>query len=324
MAKYLVTGIAGFIGSAIARELLKQGHQVRGIDNLSTGKWENIAEIAHAVDFRHADILDIRALDNACAGIDYIFHEAAIPSVPKSILDPVASHNANVTGTLNVLMAARAAKVRRVLYASSSSLYGNTPTLPKQEAMRPEPISPYAVSKLAGEHYMICFTRAYSLETVSLRYFNVFGPRQDPTSPYSGVLSVFCARMLAGKQTTIFGDGEQSRDFTFVDNVVRANLLASQAPAETVAGRAFNVGCSRAVTLNQVYALMQVFTGTTVPPLYAPPRNGDIKHSLADISEAKRCFGYSPHVSFEEGLGRTVVWYREQRALKSAPAFAAD
>jgi nucleoside-diphosphate-sugar epimerase len=313
MAKYLVTGIAGFIGSAIARELLKRGEDVRGIDNLSTGKWENIAEIATLIDFRHADLLDERAVESACKGVDYVFHEAAIPSVPKSVLDPVSSHNANITGTLNVLIGARAAGVKRVLYASSSSLYGDTPTLPKYEAMKADPISPYAVQKIAGEMYMISFTRVYGLQTVSLRYFNVFGPRQDPTSPYSGVLSLFSSKMLAGEAPTIFGDGEQSRDFTYVDNVVHGNLLACHAPAELVSGRAFNLACGRVVTLNQTYAIMQQFTGFRSKPLYKEPRTGDIKHSLADIREAKRCFGYEPQVTFEDGLGRTVEWYREQQ-----------
>jgi UDP-glucose 4-epimerase len=313
MSKYLITGIAGFIGSAIARELLKRDQEVRGLDNLSTGKWENISEIADKIDFRRTDLLDPAAVNSACEGVDYVFHQAAIPSVPKSIDNPVASHDANVTGTINVLMAARAAKVKRIVYASSSSLYGDAPTSPKAESMRADPISPYAVSKLAGEMYMISFTRVYGLETVSLRYFNVFGPRQDPTSPYSGVLSVFSSKMLANESPVIYGDGEQSRDFTYVDNVVEANLLACHAPAESVAGRAFNIACGRAVTLNQTYALMKQFTGFSGPAIYAEARTGDIKHSLADISEAKRAFGYDPRVTFEDGLKRTVEWYRGQQ-----------
>jgi len=313
MAKYLVTGTAGFIGSAIARALLQRGDDVRGLDNLSTGKWENIAEIASQIDFRKADLLDLAAVKSACEGVDYIFHEAAIPSVPKSVLDPVSSHNANATGTLNLLMAARDARVKRVVYASSSSLYGDQPTTPKHESMRPDPISPYAVQKLTGEMYMISFSRVYGLETVSLRYFNVFGPRQDPTSPYSGVLSVFANKMLAGEAPTIYGDGEQSRDFTYIDNVVAGNLLACHAPVEAVSGRAFNVACNRAISLNQTYALMQQLTGFTGKPIYAPARTGDIKHSLADISEAKRCFGFAPTCAFEDGLRLTVEWYRAQR-----------
>jgi nucleoside-diphosphate-sugar epimerase len=312
MAKYLITGIAGFIGSALARGVLEQGHTLRGFDNLSTGKWENIAEIADRIEFVNADLLDMKALDVACADVDYVLHEAAVPSVPKSVLDPVSSHDTNVNGTLNLLMAARAAKVKRVVYASSSSLYGDAPSLPKHEDMRPDPITPYAVQKLAGEMYMISFTRVYGLETVSLRYFNVFGPRQDPTSQYSGVLSVFASKMLAGESPTIYGDGEQSRDFTYIDNVVSGNLLACQAPAELVSGRAFNVACNRAITLNQTYALMQQLTGYKGEPVYETPRTGDIKHSLADISEAQRCFAYRTVVDFEEGLRRTVEWYRTQ------------
>jgi len=320
MAKYLVTGIAGFIGSAIARGLLKQGHEVRGLDNLSTGKWENLAEISKEIDFRQGDLLDTSAVNSACAGVDYIFHEAAIPSVPKSVLDPVSSHDTNATGTLNLLMGARAANVKRVVYASSSSLYGDAPTSPKHEGMKPDPISPYAVQKLAGEMYMISFTRVYGLETVSLRYFNVFGPRQDPTSAYSGVLSLFSSKMLAGEAPTIYGDGEQSRDFTYVDNVVDANLLACHAPSEMVSGRAFNVACNRAISLNDTYALMQQLTGFKGKPIYAASRTGDIKHSLADITEARRCFGFEPRVTFEEGLALTVQWYQATKAKSAGSA----
>ena len=233
MALYLITGIGGFIGSSLARELLQRGEQVRGVDNFSTGKRENLAQILAQIDFREADILDLDAMKLACAGVDYVLHQAAIPSVPKSVLDPIGSNRANVDGTVNVLVAARDAKVKRVVYAASSSAYGDTPTLPKHERMTPDPISPYAVAKLASEHYMISFYRCYGLETVALRYFNIFGPRQDPSSPYSGVLAKFITLMLAGKQPTIFGDGEQSRDFTYIDNAVEANLLACKAPAGT-------------------------------------------------------------------------------------------
>ena len=226
MATYLITGVAGFIGSALARAVLAQGDQVRGIDNLSTGRRDNLAEIVHRIDFQEGDLLDLQALYNACRGVDYVLHEAAIPSVPKSVLDPLGSNRANLDGTVNLLMAARDAKVKRVVYAASSSAYGDTPTLPKQEDMTPNPISPYAVAKLASEHYMISFYRCYGLETVCLRYFNIFGPRQDPTSPYSGVLAKFITQMLKGEQPTILGDGKQSRDFTYVDNAVEANLLA--------------------------------------------------------------------------------------------------
>src|SRR5436853_2601623 len=249
MASYLITGVAGFIGSSIARSLLAQGDSVRGIDNLSTGKRDNIAEIMGKIDFREADLLDLDAVREACKGVDYIFHEAAIPSVPKSVLDPLGSNQANVDATVHLLIAAKDAKVKRVVYAASSSAYGDTPTLPKHEAMIPNPISPYAVAKLASEYYMTSFYRCYGLETVCLRYFNIFGPRQDPTSPYSGVLSKFITQMLAGETPTIFGDGEQSRDFTYVDNAVDANLLACQAPAEKVSGQVLNVATGTRINL---------------------------------------------------------------------------
>src|SRR5579863_4278433 len=249
MALYLITGIAGFIGSSIARAVLARGEQVRGIDNFATGKRENIAEIRDRIDFREADLLDLDAMHSACSGVDFVLHQAAIPSVPKSVLDPLGNNRANVDGTVNVLVAARDAKVKRVVYAASSSAYGDTPTLPKHEAMKPDPISPYAVAKLAGEHYMASFYRCYQLETVALRYFNIFGPRQDPSSPYSGVLAKFITQMLSGAQPTIFGDGEQSRDFTYIDNAVEANLLACQA-SSSAAGNVFNVATGRRVTLN--------------------------------------------------------------------------
>src|SRR6201997_634382 len=251
MALHLITGIAGFIGSSIARALLERGEQVRGIDNLATGKRENIEEIADQIDFREADLLDLDAMKEACHGVECVYHQAAIPSVPKSVLDPLGSNQANVDGTVNILIAARDAKVRRVIYAASSSAYGDTPTLPKREDMTPNPISPYAVAKLASEYYMVSFYRCYGLETVCLRYFNIFGPRQDPTSPYSGVLAKFITQMLRGEQPTIFGDGSQSRDFTYIDNAVEANLLACTAPAQKVAGKMFNVATGRRVTLNE-------------------------------------------------------------------------
>ena len=237
MALYLITGIAGFIGSSLARAILAQGDQVRGVDNFATGKRENLQGILDRIDFREADILDLDVMHEACAGVDFVLHEAAIPSVPKSVLDPLGSNRANVDGTVNVLVAARDAKVKRVVYAASSSAYGDTPTLPKHEAMRPDPISPYAVAKLASEHYMISFHRCYGLETVCLRYFNVFGPRQDPSSPYSGVLAKFITLMLRGEQPTIYGHGEQSRDFTYIDNVVEANRLACKAPQKRWQGK---------------------------------------------------------------------------------------
>lgn len=312
MSLYLITGIGGFIGSSLARALLSRGEQVRGVDNFSTGKRENIAEVLDRIDFREADILDLDAMHQACTGADFVLHQAAIPSVPKSVLDPLGSNRANIDGTVNVLIAARDAKVRRVVYAASSSAYGDTPTLPKHEDMRPDPISPYAVAKLASEHYMISFYRCYGLETVCLRYFNIFGPRQDPSSPYSGVLAKFITQMLGGEQPTIFGDGEQSRDFTYIDNAVDANLLACRAPAGKAAGQVFNTATGRRVTLNETFQLLQGMTAYQGQPKYGPERGGDIKHSLADISKAESALGYKPLVDFEEGLRRTVAWYRSQ------------
>jgi UDP-glucose 4-epimerase len=284
---------------------------VRGVDNLSTGNRENIAEILNRIDFREADIVDLDAMLKACAGVDFVLHQAAIPSVPKSVLDPLGSNRANIDGTVNVLVAARDAKVRRVVYAASSSAYGDTPTLPKHEEMKPDPISPYAVAKLASEQYMISFYRCYGLETVCLRYFNIFGPHQDPSSPYSGVLAKFITQMLRGEQPTIHGDGEQSRDFTYIDNAVEANLLACTAPAQKAAGQMFNVATGRRVTLNETFNLLQGLTSYKGQPKYGSERGGDIKHSLADISKAEVGLGYKPKIDFEEGLRRTVEWYRK-------------
>ncbi len=320
MAVYLVTGIAGFIGSSIAEALIARGEQVRGIDNLSTGKRENLDCLHGRAEFLQADITDPRACAEACRGVDYIFHEAAIPSVPRSVKDPVETNQACVEGTLQLLVAARDAKVKRVVYASSSSLYGDTPTLPKHEGMLPDPISPYAVAKLTGEYYMKSFYQVYGLETVSLRYFNVFGPRQDPTSMYSGVMAKFIPRMLRGERPTIYGDGEQSRDFTFIQNVVEANFLACHAPASQVAGIAFNAATGNRVTLNQTFAVLKKLTGYTGEPEYGPERVGDIRHSLADISLAVSRFGYKSSVTLEEGLQRTVKWYREAIAVSAANA----
>ena len=314
MAVYLITGIAGFIGSSLARELLRRGEQVRGVDNFSTGRWENIAQILGQIDFREADILDLDAMKRSCTGVDYVLHQAAIPSVPKSVLDPIASNRANADGTVNVLVAARDVRVKRVIFAASSSVYGDTPTLPKHERMTPDPISPYAVAKLASEHYMSSFYRCYGLETVSLRYFNIFGARQDPSSPYSGVLAKFITQMLARQQPMIFGDGEQSRDFTHIDNAVQANLLACEAPAQHVAGKVFNVATGRRVTLNEAFKLLQKLTSCPESPIFGAERGGDIKHSLADISEAEDHLGYKPKVHFEDGLRRTVEWYRSSRS----------
>jgi UDP-glucose 4-epimerase len=309
LAKYLVTGAAGFIGRSIAAELLKRGEQVRGVDSFITGKRANLAGL-EAMEFIEGDLADPAVCAGVCAGVEIVFHEAALASVPRSVADPAATNRNCVEATLNVLIAARAAGVRRVIYAGSSSVYGDTPTLPKHEEMLPNPISPYAVAKLAGEHYLRAFTRVYGLETVTLRYFNVFGPFQDPTSHYSGVLAIFCRKMLAGEQPTIYGDGEQSRDFTFIENVVHGNLLAAAAPAEQVSGRMMNLATSAAVTLNQVFEILCDLTGYQGEPAYAQPRSGDIRHSLADIRLARQLLGYEPQVDFREGIRRTVEWYR--------------
>jgi UDP-glucose 4-epimerase len=312
MAKYLVTGAAGFIGSSLVRALLEGGAQVRGIDNFATGRRENLTEVLSRIDFREADILDLDGMHDACEGVDYVLHQAAIPSVPKSLLDPLGSNRANVDGTVNVLIAARDAKVKRVVYAASSSAYGDTPTLPKYEAMTPNPISPYAVAKLASELYMVSFYRCYGLETVCLRYFNIFGPRQDPSSPYSGVLAKFSMQMLRGEQPTIFGDGETSRDFTYIDNAVSANLLACSAPAAECAGRVFNCATGRRITLNETFDALKQLTGYRGAVKYGPERGGDIKHSLADITQAEKHLGYRVLVNFEDGLRCTVAWYKRQ------------
>jgi nucleoside-diphosphate-sugar epimerase len=310
LAKYLVTGVAGFIGRSIAAALLKRGESVRGIDSLITGKRENLAGL-EAMEFVEGDLADAAACACACEGVEVVFHEAALASVPRSVADPVGTNVNCVDATLNLLVAARAAGVRRVIYAGSSSVYGDSPTLPKHEEMLPDPISPYAVAKLAGEQYLRSFARVYGLETVTLRYFNVFGPHQDPTSHYSGVLAVFCRKMLAGERPTIYGDGEQSRDFTYIDNVVHANLLAAAALAEKVSGEMMNVATGTRITLNDTFAILRELTGYIGEPAYAAARAGDIRDSLADIRLAGELLGYQPQVDFREGLRRTVEWYRE-------------
>ncbi|RZU42472.1 SDR family oxidoreductase [Edaphobacter modestus] len=314
MSTVLVTGIAGFIGSSIARALLAEGAQVRGIDNLSTGSMANLEEIRSQIDFRNADVLDQDAVLHACRGVDYVFHEAAIPSVPKSVDDPIGTNGPNLTGTLCVLEAARKAVVKRVLYAASSAAYGDSPELPKTEAMLPSPLSPYAVQKLAGEHYLASYYRVYGLETVSLRYFNIFGPRQDPSSQYSGVLARFISLMLAGQTPTIYGDGSTSRDFTYIDNVVSANLLAAKAPAERVAGQVFNVATGERTTLLEAFAEIKRITGYTGGLNHAEEREGDIKHSLADISAAQSAFGYKVIADLVFGLEQTIEWAKESVA----------
>jgi nucleoside-diphosphate-sugar epimerase len=320
MAKYLITGIAGFIGSSLARALLERGDDVRGVDNFSTGKWENLAGYESHLDVREADLRDASAIDDACRGIDYVLHIGALPSVPLSVEKPEPSHRANIDGTFHVLQASRAAGVKRVIYAASSSAYGDQPTLPSKETMRPMPISPYAVQKLTGEYYMSSFWQVYGLETVSLRYFNVFGPRQGADSPYSGVLAKFILHMLEGKRPSIYGTGEQGRDFTYIDNVVSANLLACAAPASRVAGKVFNVACGERSNLKEVYQLLAAMTGFEQPPLFGPARNGDILHSQADISAAAEAFGYRPIVGLKEGLERTVEWYRDKLRLQVVKA----
>ncbi|MGA9072109.1 MAG: SDR family oxidoreductase [Terracidiphilus sp.] len=312
MNTFLITGAAGFIGRSIAAELLRQGKRVRGIDDFSTGKRENLIGL-EAMDFIEADINDAAAVAQACREVECVFHEAAIPSVPRSVEDPVGSNHAGVSGTVQLLVAAKDAAVRRVVFAGSSAVYGNQPTLPKSEEMPPQPISPYAVSKLAGEYYLKSFTQVYGLETVILRYFNVFGPYQDPTSEYSGVLAKFTLKMLAGETPTIFGDGEQSRDFTYIDNVVHGNLLAAAAPAELVSGGVFNIATGTRISLNQTVEILKAATGYSGEVLYAPERGGDVKHSLAEIRRAKESLGYEPVVDFRQGLERTVAWYQEMQ-----------
>lgn len=308
MSSYLITGGAGFIGSNLVEELVKQRSRIKVIDNFSTGKRENLEPFKPQLEFEEVDICNLSELKEVVAGTDYILHQAAIPSVPKSIIDPITSHNSDLTGTLHVLWAAKQAGVKRVVYAASSSAYGNSPELPKEESMATNPISPYGLMKYVGEEYCRLFTSLYGLETVSLRYFNVFGPRQDPTSQYSGVLSRFITAMLRGERPVIFGDGEQSRDFTYVSNVAQANLLACHSPKSS--GKVYNIACGMRVSLNEVVRTLNRILGTDLKPIYQPPRAGDIKHSTADITRAQTDLGYIPTVGFEEGLVKTVDWYK--------------
>jgi UDP-N-acetylglucosamine/UDP-N-acetyl-alpha-D-glucosaminouronate 4-epimerase len=313
--RYVVTGGAGFIGSHSVDELVSHGHSVVALDDLSSGKEENLAGVRDKAEFVRGNIADLDAVRTVCRGADYVLHLAARTSVPRSVKDPLETNRINVDGTLNVLVAARDAHVKRVVFACSSSVYGETPTLPKRESMQPAPISPYGVSKLVGEIYGHVFQRTYGLEFVSLRYFNVFGPRQDPGSQYSGVLSLFNKAILEGKQPTIYGDGEQSRDFTYVANVAQANRLAFD--AKQAAGGAFNVGTGNRYTLNQTLRLLEKITGKPVKANNAPPREGDIRDSQADITLAEQKLGYNPHVGFEEGLRRTWEWFRASQGVAS-------
>jgi nucleoside-diphosphate-sugar epimerase len=308
---YLVTGGAGFIGSHIVEALVRRGERVRVLDNLITGKRANIEHLASGIEFIEGDIRDLETIRRAVEGVRIIFHEAAIPSVPRSVNDPLLNHESNINGTFNVLLAARDAGVRRLVYAASSSAYGEKGTGAKVEDQLPNPLSPYAAAKLVGEYYCQVFTHVYGLQTVALRYFNVFGPRQDPSSPYSGVISKFITSLLGGEPPVVFGDGEQSRDFTYVANVVDANLRAAEAPE--AAGHVINLGVHQRTTLNQLLAELQKIIGTNLTPIYESPRIGDVRHSLADITRAEQLLGFKPIVGLTDGLRYTVDWYRENR-----------
>jgi UDP-glucose 4-epimerase len=309
MGLCLVTGGAGFIGSHIVRRLLAEGHKVRVLDNFSTGHRRNLADFEKEIELIEGDIRDEEAARRATDGVDTVFHLAARASVPRSVEFPFEANEVNVTGTLQMLLAARAAGVRRFVYSASSAAYGETPTLPKIETMAPSPLSPYAVSKLAAEYYCFCFASVYGMQTISLRYFNVFGPRQDPNSQYAAAIPAFVTRMVRGQRPIIFGDGEQSRDFCFIDNVVNANLLSMK--AGKISGETVNIACGDRVTLNQIIAQINKHLGTNIAPDYQPPRAGDVRHSLADVSAARAAIGYEPKVMFNEGLRLSIDWYRE-------------
>ena len=314
--RYLVTGGAGFIGSNTVDELVRRGHSVVVLDDFSSGKEESLAEVRNKITFIKGSITDIEVVRKAMHEAEYVLHLAAKTSVPRSVKDPIETNKINIDGTLNVLVAAKELKVKRVVFAASSSAYGETPTLPKVETMQPEPISPYGVTKYVGELYGQAFGRCYGLENVALRYFNIFGPRQDPSSPYSGVLAKFCSAFLEDAQPVVFGDGEQTRDFTYVENAVQANLLACEAPS--VSGKVFNVGVGGRVSLNEVVRVLGKISGKTLETKYEPPRDGDIRDSQADISQAKELLGYVPQVAFEDGLARTFEWYRETQTKAAA------
>jgi len=309
MEKFLVTGGAGFIGSNICRKLVQQGCFVRVVDNLLTGKKNNLADIIDKVEFIQADIGHEQTAREAVRDIDAILHQAALPSVPRSVEDPAETHRHCLNATFTLLLAARNAGVKRFVYAASSAAYGDTPTLPKVETMLPHPLSPYAAAKLAGEHYCCVFYEVFGLETISLRYFNVFGPYQDPTSQYAAAIPAFVTAVLKNQPPTIYGDGQQSRDFTYVDNVVDANLLAAR--AKHTAGQVINIACGQAVTVNEIIDMINKLAGKSVKPLYSDARPGDVKHSLADITLAQKTIGYKPAISFEQGLQMALKWYRE-------------
>jgi UDP-glucose 4-epimerase len=309
MSLCLVTGGAGFIGSHLSRRLLELGHQVRVLDDFSTGHRNNLAEIESRIELIEGDICDLATAERAARGAEAVFHLAARASVPRSVEFPREANEANVTGTLNMLLAARDAGARRFIYSASSAAYGDTPTLPKVESMTPMPLSPYAVSKLAAEHYCACFAEVYGLETISLRYFNVFGPRQDPNSAYAAAIPAFVSRMIRGERPIVFGDGEQSRDFCYIENVLSANLLAFE--AEKLSGETVNIACGERITINRIIELINQHLGTDIQPEYRDPRPGDVLHSLAAIDAAERAIGYKPLVMFAEGLGRSIEWYQQ-------------
>lgn len=311
--KFLVNGGAGFLGSNIVEELVERGGEIRVVDDFSTGKKGNIEPFLSKIEFLGGDLSDFRMVEKAVKGVDYILHQAAIPSVPRSVKNPLRSNEANVTGTLNLLWAVLKTNVKRFVYASSSSIYGDTPILPKREDMSPNPLSPYAISKLTGEYYCRTFYEIYGLETICLRYFNVFGPRQDPNSRYAAVIPKFITCMLNKPQPIIYGDGEQSRDFTYVANVVEANILAAK--AEDTSGEVFNITCGQRTTINELVEKLNKILGLNIEPYYTKPRKGDVKHSLADIFEAKKKLGYTPKTNFEDGLKMAVKWFKQKGFL---------
>jgi UDP-glucose 4-epimerase len=316
MAHCLVTGGAGFIGSHLVEALLARGHTIRVLDNFSTGTPANLAGVRDRVEVIQADLIDLEAVRHAMRGVKWVFHQAALVSVPRSVADPLVTHQACATGTLHVLMVARESGVRRVVYASSSSAYGNSASLPKREDMPSAPLSPYAVAKLAGEHYCAAFSQVYGLETVSLRYFNIFGPRQSPDSPYSAVIPLFVRAMLAGQSPYLHGDGLQSRDFTYVENVIEANLRAAVAPAAS--GKMYNVACGQRCTLLDLVAKINALLGTDIKPIHGSPRPGDVRHSQADITRAAADLGYHPRVSLDEGLRRCIDSLQSAQATSAA------